>query len=208
MMKKILILLTVISFCTILHAQQENILTNNSVIEMFSKKLPVSIILGKIKSAKNTFCVDTDTLVVLAEKSIPKEIINAMIEAATDANRHVVFLDPNNPKDMHSPGIYLFNKYDDGLKLKKIDPTIYSQSKNKGMLAASLTYGLAKMKSVATVDGKASRLQLDDPKPEFYIYFDEPISGEFCFMYAGIIPSGFTTSDKVYDFGVPKLLSL
>lgn len=277
-MKKLLIVLTVIFMCTVLHAQQENVLTNNAVIEMFSKKLPVSIILGKIKSAKNNFCVDTDTLVLLSEKSIPEDIINAMIEAANDENRRYVKYEPNNPNVMHDPGIYYYQKSGGNGELIRIDPTIYSQNKSKGALAMSLTYGLAKVKTTVTLDGKNSRLRLNEEMPEFYIYFDtsgnkvsgtgewwfstssspnefllvkleqknktrevvtgsaniieasvgvddnnkasfkmeriskgifriffdEPLSGEYCFMYAGTVPTGFSSLDKVYDFGINK----
>lgn len=277
-MKKLAIFLIASFFCVSIFAQQDEVLSNNSVVEMFSKKLPVSIILGKIKSAKNTFQVDTDALILLTEAKLPEEIINAMIEAASDNNRKLVVVDPNNPKDMHDPGIYYYKKTGNNGELIRIDPTIYSQNKSKGALAMSLTYGLAKMKSTVTIDGKTSRLLLNEDKPEFYIYFDisnnkpsgtgewwfstasspnefllvkltqnnktrevvtgsanimgssigiddknkasfkteriskgifriffdEPLQGEFCFMYAGNVPTGFSSLDKVYDFGVKK----
>lgn len=277
-MKNLLSLITCILFFTSLHAQQDNVLTNKSIIDMYQKKLPISIILGKIKSSKNTFNVDTDTLVVLSENNIPENIINAMIEAANDENMRFVLYDPNNPEVMHEPGIYYYHKTDEKVELIRIDPTIYSQNKSKGALAMSLTYGLAKVKSTVTLDGKNSRLRLNDKSPQFYvyfdilgnkssgtgewwfttasspnefllvkfeqknktrevvtgsanivgssvgiddknkasfkteriakgifrIYFDELLEGEYCFMYAGTVPTGFSSLDKVYDFGINK----
>lgn len=261
-----------------LSAQQNEVLTNNSVIDMLTKKLPSSIIMGKIKSAKNSFNVDTDALLLLTENKVPEDIINAMIEAANDNNRKLIVFDPNDPKDMHDPGIYYFKKTGDNVEMIRIDPTIYSQNKSKGTLAMSLTYGIAKVKTTVTLDGKSSRLQFSEQRPEFYvyfdisnnkpsgagewwfytstspnefllvkleqnkktrevvtgsanimgssvgvddknkasfktekiskgifrIYFDEPLKGEYCFMYAGNVPTGFSSLDKVYDFGISK----
>lgn len=277
-MKKLLFLITGILLWSQLSAQPDEVLTNSSIISMVSKNLPTSIILGKIKSSKNTFTVDTDALVSLTEIKIPEEIINAMIEAANDESKKLVVYNPNNPKDMHDPGIYYCKKVGNNIELVKIDPTIYSQNKSKGALAMSLTYGLAKIKTILTLDGKTSRLKMEEKNPEFYIYFDvsgnkpsgtgewwfstatspnefllvrleqknktrevvtgsanimgssigiddknkasfkteriakgifkiyfdEPIIGEYCFMYAGTIPTGFSSSDKVYDFGTSK----
>jgi hypothetical protein len=277
-MKKLLLLITGLLVCITLSAQQDEVLTNSSVIDMFSKKLPSSIIMGKIKSAKNTFNVDTDALLLLTENKVPEEIINAMIEAANDNSRKLIVFNPNNPKDMHDPGIYYFKKTGEKVEMIRIDPTIYSQNKSKGALAMTLTYGLAKVKTTVTLDGKSSRLQFSEQRPEFYIYFDisnnkpsetgewwfstatspnefllvkleqnkktrevvtgsanimgasvgvddknkavfktekiskgifriyfdEPLQGEYCFMYAGNVPTGFSSLDKVYDFGTSK----
>lgn len=201
-----------------------------------------------------------------------------MMEAANDKDRRLVILDPNNPKDMHDPGIYYCKKTGENVEMIRIDPSIYSQNKSKGAVAMSLTYGIAKLKTTVTLDGKTSRLQLSENNPEFYIYFDvsnnqpngtgewwfstasspnefllvkleqnrktrevvtgsanimgssigvddnnkanfkveklkkgifriyfdKPLQGEYCFMYAGSIPTGFTSLDKVYDFSTPK----
>lgn len=277
-MKKLLLLITGLCIAITLFAQQDEVLTNISVIDMFTKKLPTSIIMGKIKSSKNTFNVETEALLLLTGNKIPEEIINAMIEAANDGTRKLIVFDPNNPKDIHAPGIYYFNKVGEKVEMLRLDPSIYSQNKSKGALAMSLTYGLAKVKTMVTIDGKSSRLELNNSKPEFYIYFDvsnnkptgtgewwfstasspnefllvkleqnkktrevvtgsanimgssvgiddknkavfktekiadgifriyfdDPLQGEYCFMYAGTIPTGFTTLDKVYDFGISK----
>lgn len=64
-MKKILLIVIGVLICISLSAQENDVLTNSSVIDMFAKKLPSSIILGKIKSAKNTFNVNTEDLLML-----------------------------------------------------------------------------------------------------------------------------------------------
>lgn len=256
-------------------AQQAEVLTNESIIEMYNKKLPNSILLAKIKASQNNFDVSTDAIILLIEKKLPEDIVNVMIEAANDNTRHLVKIDPNNPMDMHDTGIYYFKKDSEIPELIQLEPTVYSQNKSKGGLASAFTYGLAKVKAAVTLDGSQAQFQITEKQPEFYFYFDNsapsnqnsnwwfttatspnefllvalslnketrevttgsanitgsssgvddknradfrvekmaqgiyrvyfetPISGEYCFMYAGSVPTGYTTLNKVYDFGI------
>lgn len=274
-MKKLLILFTlIVTFSSVVMAQRSDMLTNEGIVEMKSKGLPTSIIISKIKSSMNSFDVGTDALVDLVNRKVPEEIVNAMMEAANDPQKHFVKVDANNPLDFHDPGIYYHDKIAN--QLLQLEPTVYSQSKSGGALASAFTYGLAKVKASVTIDGKNSRRQIPEQQPEFYFYFDEtkntlsqtsnwwfstatspnefllvkltikpgnrevetasanvfgassgvadknkiyfkfekvaqgiyrvffdnPIAGEFCFMYAGTVPQGFTSLNKVYDFGV------
>lgn len=277
-MKKLFYIYVVLFFMTGLDliAQQSEVLTNQSVIELYQKKLPTTIILGKIKSAKNSFDLSTDALIKLTEQSIPEELINAMVEAASDNARHIVQIDPNNPLDMRPSGIYLYRKGGQPALLQ-LEASVYSQSKNSGALASSMTYGLSKIKTSVTLSGEHAQTQIKDQQPVFYFYFDitesslsqsadwwfkaatspnefllvklsenkksrevtigsaniagasagvddknkadfkmekvapgiykvffdEPLkTGEYCFMYAGTMPSGFSSMNKVFDFGI------
>ena len=256
--------------------QQSDVLSNETIISMYAKGLPASIITSRLKTAKNNFDISTDALVKLTENKIPEDIINAMVEAGGDASRHLVKIDPNNPLDMHESGIYYFRKTGDLGEIIALEPTIYSQNKSGGALASALSYGIAKVKVGVTLDGVSSHMQIQEQKPEFYFYFDitknslsqnsnwwfstatspnefilvdftikrksrdveigsasilgsssgvadknkipfkfdkvapgiykvyfeKPISGEFCFMYAGSVPQGFEAINKVYDFGI------
>jgi hypothetical protein len=256
--------------------QQSDALSNETIIGMYAKGLPASIITSRLKTAKNTFDTSTEALIKLTENKIPEDIINAMIDAAGDASRHFAKIDPNNPTDMHESGIYYFKKSGGSAEIVPLEPTVYSQSKSGGALASALSYGIAKVKVGVTLDGTSSRMQIDEQQPVFYfyfditknslsqtsnwwfstatspnefilvdftvkkksrdvetgsasilgassgvadknkipfksdriapgiykVYFDRPIKGEFCFMYAGSVPTGFTVVNKVYDFGV------
>lgn len=257
--------------------QQIDILSNESVIDMYNKRLPTSIVLSKIKSSKNTFDVGSDALVHLVNSKIPEDIINIMIDVANDPSKRYIKIDPNNPLDPQQPGIYFYDKTGFENKLIRMDPSIYSQNKTKGGALMSLTYGIAKAKTVVALNGQNAQLQIKDSLPEFYFYFDtseeeiknvanwwfklstspnefllvifktnpkvrevvtgsaniagssvgvddankatfkiEKISngiykvlfdkalpkGEYCFMYAGSMPTGFTKLDQVYDFGI------
>jgi hypothetical protein len=260
-------------------AQQAEILTNDNVVEMKTKGLPNSIIIAKIKSSQNSFDISTDALIKLADKKIPEEIVNAIVDAASDNSRHVIQIDPNNPLAMHEAGIYYYRKSGEKGDLIPLESTVYSQSKSGGAVASAMTYGLAKIKELVSIDGSNSRLQLDEQQPEFYFYFDaskkagdpaslwwfsvatspneflvanmnvqksnreietgsanimgasigladknktkfnfkkvspgiyrvffdQPLNGEYCFMYAGSVPQGFSAISKVYDFGVPAV---
>lgn len=256
--------------------QQGDILTNEMIIGMHSKGLPTSIITSRLKTAKNSFDISTESLIKLTENKIPEDLINAIIDAAGDPTRHIVVIDMNNPNDMHESGIYYYKKSGGKPEMISLEPTVYSQGKSGGALASALTYGVAKVKVSVTLDGPSSRRQIDEQKPEFYFYFDvtknslsqtsnwwfatatspnefilvdftikkksrdvetgsasilgassgvadknkiafkfdkiapgiykvsfdQPLSGEFCFMYAGSVPAGFEGVNKVYDFGI------
>jgi len=157
-------------------ALQSEVLSNESVVSMYSQKLPQSIILGKIKASKNNFDVSTKSLMSLSESKLPEDIINSMIEAANDNSRHVVVVDLSDPKNMHEPGIYYYNKKGEKPELVQLESAIYSQSKSSGGMMSAMTYGLSKIKVSLTLDGNAAQLQLTDNQPEFYFYFD--VSGE------------------------------
>jgi len=256
--------------------QQSEVLSNESVINMHNKGLPASIIMSRIKTTRNTFDISTDALIKLTDNKISEDLLNAIVDAAGDAARHFVVIDPNNPKDMHDSGVYYVKKTGGKSELVPLETTIYSQAKSGGALMSSLTYGISKVKTSVTLDGNSSRMQLAEKNPEFYFYFDlakkslsessdwwfsaatspnefilvdltikkkdrevvtgaaniggttvgvadknkmafkfdkiapgiykvyfeKPLEGEFCFMYAGQIPTGFTAINKVYDFGV------
>ncbi|MGH2669511.1 MAG: hypothetical protein ACRDH5_10455, partial [bacterium] len=70
-------------------AAQENghteILTNASVIEMVTAKLPKDIILAKLQSTANRFDVSATGLVTLNNAKVPKDLIKAMMAAAAPA---------------------------------------------------------------------------------------------------------------------------
>lgn len=256
--------------------QQTEMLTNETIVTMKTKGLPNSIILAKIKSSQNSFDISTEALIKLADNKIPEDIVNAIVDAASDSSRHFIKIDLNNPLDMHEAGIYYFKKNGDINELIPLESTVYSQSKSGGAMASALTYGMAKVKTLVSIDGSNSRVQLGEQQPEFYFYFDvskksvdqaslwwfsvatspneflvanmkikksnreietgsanllgatigladknktkfnftkiapgiykvffdQPLSGEYCFMYAGSVPQGFSTVSKVYDFGV------
>jgi hypothetical protein len=57
------------------------VLTNQSVIQMVTAKLPRDVIMAKIQSSKSKFDVTSDGLVSLNTNKVPKDIIKSMMVA-------------------------------------------------------------------------------------------------------------------------------
>ena len=57
--------------------------------------------------------------------------------------------------------------------------------------------------SVGLSDKNKTKFNFTKIAPGIYkVFFDQALDGEYCFMYAGSVPQGFSAISKVYDFGV------
>jgi hypothetical protein len=65
-------------------AENKATLKNADIIDLTQKKLPNSIISSKIKTSKCTFNTSPDALVELTSAGVSEEIINLMIEKASE----------------------------------------------------------------------------------------------------------------------------
>jgi len=146
---------------------KEEVLTNASVINLFSKGLSSKIIVSKIKTSRTNFNVSTDSLIKLKEHSIPDDIINAMIDAS--GSKKEIAVDINDPMTPHESGIYYYNTQDGKNEMTLIEYTDCNQS-TSGM-APVLTYGIAPMKTKSSINGSTSNYEIEDVKPIFYFYF-------------------------------------
>ena len=175
-MKTTIIFLSVLSqFIYLINVKAQTnseILTNESIVQLFDIGLDTSVIVSKIKTTKSSFDVSTDALIKLKNQKIPKEIIVAMVNAASGTNNFVV-TDFNDPLSPHKSGIYYYRTKNDSFKIFPLDATIYSQAKSTGYITNQLTYGLSGIKYKATIDGQYSRFQTSNPRPIFYFYFDK-----------------------------------
>jgi hypothetical protein len=61
--------------------------------------------------------------------------------------------------------------------MTELERTAYQGAKTGGMFTSALTYGIAKAKSKAIIQGKASSIRVGDPTPVFYFYFDQKAAG-------------------------------
>lgn len=156
---------------TVSGQSKDEVLTNASVINLYSKGLSSSIIVSKIKTSKTNFDVSTDALIQLKDQKIPDDIVNAMVDAS--ANQENEPGDINDPNAIHESGLYYYKIVDTKPVMTELEPTVCAQAKMGGVFASALTYGIAKIKTKATIDGGQARLQLDDPNPVFYFYFDK-----------------------------------
>jgi len=176
------------------------ILTNDKVITMVKAGLPASIIVSKIHTSKSNFNTNTDELIRLQQSQVPTDIINAMVAASSHTSAassttgagDVLKADPNDPTSAHEAGIYLYVEKDGKRIMTQLEPTISKQSKAGGMFTSALTYGIAKIKFKAVLAGPNASLQMTDPRPIFYFYFEEKNSGLSRTNYLATSPNEFS----------------
>jgi hypothetical protein len=175
------------------------VLTNDKVVTMVKAGLPPSIIVNKIHSSKSNFNTNTDELIRLQQSHVPTEIINAMVEASTHTSvvtsstgaGDVLKVDPNDPASAHEAGIYLYLEKDGQKKMFQLEPAVSKQTKSGGFLASAITYGIAKIKFKATLSGQNASLQIPQPRPVFYFYFEVKGSGLSTSSYYATSPNEF-----------------
>lgn len=88
-MKKLITLLIFLLSITFSFAQEQQadnseVLTNESVINMFDAKMAKKIILSKIETTNNSFDMSSDAIISLTEKKLGEEIILAMFNELKD----------------------------------------------------------------------------------------------------------------------------
>jgi len=161
------------------------ILTNEKVITMTKAGLPASIIVNKIHASKTNFDTSTDELIRLKTAKVPDEIINAMVQASSHASTVTSALgagdasmtDLNDPASAHEAGIYWLEEREGKKTMTQLEPSLSTQSKSGGFLKSAMTYGIAKIKSKAVLSNPNARLQVYDPRPVFYFYFEVKNAG-------------------------------
>jgi hypothetical protein len=172
-------------------------LTNHDVIEMVSLGLSDDLIVDKIHAAEATdFDTSIESLKSLKEAKVSDTIIRAMINPhpgfAAD-QKQPAKTDPNDPNSVHDPGIYMYAKSRDGVKMVMLEPTVYSQGKSGGVLKSAMTYGIAKMKWKAVVEGPNANIKSSDSNMIFYFYFEDTSAGLSHASFGGTTtPNEFT----------------
>ena len=73
-MKNVFFIMLLSSVSLGINAQEQEVLTNQNVMNLVQKGLPPSVIIAKIRSAKNNFDVSIDTLIKLKENNVPDEV--------------------------------------------------------------------------------------------------------------------------------------
>lgn len=154
-------------FMPIILVAQEEVLTNQSVLEMVELGFTSDVILGKIQTTKASFDTTLEALKILKEKGVDNNVIIAMMHSQkSEQDNKKVFM-------AKKAGIYV--KVNN--ELKKIYPTVFSGSKTN-TLGAALSYGLADATIKSTLNGENSQNVIDTISPEFYFYFDQTPTSE------------------------------
>jgi hypothetical protein len=176
---------------SLIHAQAGDLaviqqaLNNDAIIKMHSAGLSDDIIVSTINSQPGTYTVDVNNLIALKKAGISDQVLNAMIARNNtppppvrppyrgDGTQTTADADPNDPNSPHDPGIYMYAKGPNGMELTMLESSVYSSGKTGGMFSSVLTYGIAKVKMKAVIQGAHSNIQTSDSGVLFYFYFEE-----------------------------------
>jgi hypothetical protein len=154
-------------------AQNTEVITNQTIIELHQAGLSKEIIKSKIQSSTCNFDVSTDALVNLKKANVPDEVVNAMISKGSGNAEQ----EENSVYSKLSSGIYYF---DSSLNTYVgMDPSILTNQKSGGLgqlLRVSVT-GLFNSKLRASLSGKEANTKFQDALPSFIFVFDATGSG-------------------------------
>jgi len=177
-------------------------MTNEDVIEMVSLGLTDELIVDKIHAAAATdFDTGITSLKALKAAKASDVVIRAMINphqvsivpSSSVGQSGATTTDPDDPNSPHDPGIYMFAQIRDGVHMVMLEPTVYSQGKSGGVLKSAVTYGIAKVKWKAVVQGAHANVKSGDNKMVFYFYFEESNAGLSHASFGGTTtPNEFT----------------
>ena len=179
-------------------APQQEVVTNQTVVDMVNAKLPTDVIITKIQTSKTSFDTSTDALVKLNKSGVPSDVVKAMMQkasapAAAADPAPAPPADPNDPNSPHDPGIYIYAATGREKQMLMLEPTVYTQGKSGGMFASAMTYGIAKVKWKAVVRNAHANVKVSDPKAVFYFYFEEKSAGLSQASFGGTsTPNEFT----------------
>ena len=182
-MRKSLIALVFLFTCPFLLAQQA--MNNASVVKLVKAGLSDDLIVSTINASPGTYDTSADGLIALKTAGASDKVVAAIVMKASapagrvrppyqgeDAQASAV-ADPNDPNVAHDPGIYMYTKGPNGMELTMLESSVYTAGKTGGMFASALTYGIAKMKIKAVIQGSRSNVQTNDTGVLFYFYFEE-----------------------------------
>ena len=177
----------------------DEVLTNDSVISLVKAGLSSTIIVNKIHSSKTNFVMSTDELIRLKQAKVPDEIVAGMFDASNRRSAgassmgagDVSKADPNDPTSVHEAGIYLYQEKSGQQKMIQLEPSVSKQTKSGGFLTSAVTYGIAKIKFKASLNGQNAATQIDQTRPVFYFYFEVKSSGLSTSSYYATNPNEF-----------------
>lgn len=140
-MKKLLlsvcILISLVSF-----SQNNETLTNTSILEMVELGFEPDLIISKIETTPSNFDISMDALKVLKGKNVTSSVISAMVYASK--------------KDIvkeEKTGVYITNS--DGEE-RPVLPSVFSGTKTR-TLASAFTYGIASAKVKSVINNASSK---------------------------------------------------
>jgi hypothetical protein len=159
-----------------LNAQQT--MNNDAVIKLVKAGLSEDLIISTINSQPGTYDTSTDGLIALKKAGISDKVVGAIVTKsfapATPSSTASAANNPDDPAQVHAPGIYILAAgLDKIVHLTKLDHIVPKESKSSGMMAMAFTYGIKKAHISAVIDGPKATVQTPEINPTFYAYIPE-----------------------------------
>jgi len=138
--------------------------------------LPKSVIIAKIQNSNTNFDTSVDAMVNLKKQGIDDDVLTAMTTKGSTGN--IVSANSANITGASKteillskaePGIYYIDENTG--QPQEIDPSVFSASKSGSGIFTAMTYGIAKTKQKAILNGSHSNFQLNNKTPVFYFVF-------------------------------------
>jgi hypothetical protein len=184
-MRKSFLAFVFLAFCPLLVAQQS--LTNDSVIKLIKAGLSEDLIVSTINASPGSYDTSPDGLIALKHAGVSDKIVAQIVLKSTaptapppipplgpiPSSTEQPVDSPNDPNIAHDPGIYMYAKGPNGMELTMLESSVYSSGKTGGMFTSALTYGIAKIKMKAVVQGAHASVHTSDSGVFFYFYFEE-----------------------------------
>ena len=166
--------LTILFLCitTTLCAQQGEVLTNQTIIQLHSAGLGADVLTAKINTSPCTFDLSTEGLIALKKAAVPDAVITAMLAKGTAS-----LTAPTITNYPATSGIYY---YDSAMKeYNSLEPSILTNEKSGGLgesLKRSVT-GLFNAKLRASLSGRQAAQVFHTTAPSFLFVFDSTATG-------------------------------
>lgn len=157
------------------NAKQE-VITNKTVIQLSKAGIGKDILKSKIQRSVCRFNLSTDSLIVLKKDGISDDIINVMMSATNNNSNETASAEPvanSTPVQDNSVESGIYYCKGQSCKLIELEQSVYSQAKMGSGILTGLTYGIAKTKMKATLNGSNANVQIEENTPVFYFYFDK-----------------------------------
>jgi hypothetical protein len=167
-MKNLFLTCIGIFFFQVVSAQQLEVLTNETIIQLQKNGISPSIIIGKIKTSKANFDVSTNGLIKLKQSNIPDVVVEAIIVAMDKKTVSAV------AEETVESGIYYIDKLEN---ITPLDASpIASAKKQNGadflIPKRGIIGAIYRSKDLLIVDGKNANFQISETRPLFHFVFE------------------------------------
>jgi hypothetical protein len=189
--RKNILAVVFLALCSLLLIAQQA-MDNDAVIKLVKAGLSDDLIVTTINSSAGVYDTSANGIIALKTAGASDRVVSAIVQKVAAASQPAPppipplapmpanveqnsanTNDPNDPNIAHDPGIYMYTKGPNGMELTMLESSVYSSGKTGGMFASALTYGIAKMKTKAVVQGAHASVSTNNSGVLFYFYFEE-----------------------------------